>query len=92
MYITGCDTGFGNLLAKYLDKDGFHVIAGCYTEKGEVELKKACSARLSTVQLDVTDNNSIKKAADIIKTLVGNKGKGLKLCFISLLQRNLTVL
>ncbi|XP_060784834.1 retinol dehydrogenase 7-like [Neoarius graeffei] len=74
VYITGCDTGFGNLLAKYLDKDGFHVIAGCYTEKGEVELKKACSARLSTVQLDVTDNNSINKAADIIKTLVGNKG------------------
>ncbi|KAB5577251.1 hypothetical protein PHYPO_G00207760 [Pangasianodon hypophthalmus] len=74
VYITGCDTGFGNLLAKHLDKDGFCVIAGCYTEKGEVELKKACSARLSTVQLNVTDNDSIKKAAGIIKTLVGDKG------------------
>ncbi|MCI4378631.1 hypothetical protein PGIGA_G00218040 [Pangasianodon gigas] len=74
VYITGCDTGFGNLLAKHLDKDGFCVIAGCYTEKGEVELKKACSARLSTVQLNVTDSDSIKKAADIIKTLVGEKG------------------
>ncbi|MCJ8732743.1 hypothetical protein PDJAM_G00214810 [Pangasius djambal] len=74
VYITGCDTGFGNLLAKHLDKDGFCVIAGCYTEKGEVELKKACSARLSTVQLNVTDNDSIKKAAGIIKTLVGEKG------------------
>lgn len=63
VYITGCDTGFGNLLAKHLDKEGFCVIAGCYTEKGEVELKKACSARLSTVQLDVSDNNSIKRAA-----------------------------
>lgn len=76
VYITGCDTGFGNVLAKYLHKKGFCVIAGCYTEKGEVELKKACSDRLSTVQLDVTDSDSIKKAAGIIKTLVGEQGKG----------------
>lgn len=76
VYITGCDTGFGNLLAKHLDKEGFCVIAGCYTEKGEDELKKSCSARLSTVSLDVTDNDSITKAAGFIKTLVGEKGKG----------------
>ncbi|KAK2849877.1 hypothetical protein Q7C36_008660 [Tachysurus vachellii] len=74
VFITGCDTGFGNLLAKYLHKEGFCVIAGCYTEKGEVELKKVCSARLSTVQLDVTDSESIRKAAGIIKTLVKEKG------------------
>ncbi|KAK1788624.1 hypothetical protein P4O66_002447 [Electrophorus voltai] len=70
VYITGCDTGFGNLLAKHLDILGFCVIAGCYTEKGEDELNKACSTRLSAVQLDVTDNNSISKATDFIKTLV----------------------
>ncbi|XP_053351822.1 retinol dehydrogenase 16-like isoform X2 [Clarias gariepinus] len=74
VYITGCDTGFGNLLAKHLDEKGFCVIAGCYTEKGEIELKKACSARLITVQLDVSDNDSIKKAAGIIKNTVGEKG------------------
>ncbi|XP_073701493.1 retinol dehydrogenase 7-like [Garra rufa] len=74
VYITGCDTGFGNLLAKHLDTKGFRVIAGCYTEKGEDELKKCCSDKLTTLHLDVTDNNSIKKAADSIKTLVGEKG------------------
>ncbi|KAL6484523.1 hypothetical protein MHYP_G00065680 [Metynnis hypsauchen] len=74
VYITGCDTGFGNLLAKHLDTLGFCVIAGCYTEKGEDELKKACSPRLCTVQLDVTDNESIKKATDAIKALVGDRG------------------
>ncbi|KAI4873050.1 hypothetical protein NFI96_025474 [Prochilodus magdalenae] len=74
VYITGCDTGFGNLLARHLDKQGFCVIAGCYTEKGEDELKKACSTRLCTVQLDVTDNESIRKATDVIKTLVGGRG------------------
>lgn len=74
VYITGCDTGFGNLLVKHLDTKGFRVIAGCYTEKGEVELKKGCSDKLTTLHLDVTDNNSIKKAAETIKTLVGEKG------------------
>jgi len=75
VYITGCDTGFGNLLARHLDTKGFRVIAGCYTEKGEVELKKACSEKLTAMHLDVTDNDSIKKATDTIKTLVGQKGK-----------------
>lgn len=74
VYITGCDTGFGNLLAKHLDQLGFRVIAGCYTEKGEDELKKSASDKLSTVPLDVSDSASVSKAADHIKTLVGPKG------------------
>lgn len=78
VYITGCDTGFGNLLARHLDTKGFRVIAGCFTEKGEVELKKACSDKLTALHLDVTDNESIKKATDTIKTLVGQKGKSPK--------------
>lgn len=75
VYITGCDTGFGNLLAKHLDQLGFHVIAGCYTEKGEDELKKSASDKLTTVQLDVSNSASVSKAADHIKTLVGPKGE-----------------
>ncbi|XP_066544006.1 dehydrogenase/reductase SDR family member 9 [Amia ocellicauda] len=74
VYITGCDSGFGNLLAKHLDKLGFCVIASCFTEKGEVELKKVSSERLSTVHLDVTKSDSIKRAAEFIKTKVGQKG------------------
>ncbi|XP_050974701.1 dehydrogenase/reductase SDR family member 9 [Labeo rohita] len=74
VYITGCDTGFGNLLAKHLDTKGFRVIAGCYTEKGEVELKKCCSDKLTTLHLDVSNDSSIKEATDTIKTLVGEKG------------------
>ncbi|XP_041662495.1 dehydrogenase/reductase SDR family member 9 [Cheilinus undulatus] len=73
VYITGCDTGFGNLLAKHLDKLGFSVIAGCYTEKGEDELKKSASDRLTTLHLNVTDSESVAKAAAFIKDLVGQK-------------------
>lgn len=75
VYVTGCDSGFGNLLARHLDKLGFRVIAGCYTEKGEDELKKISSDRLTTVHLDVTDSESVSKAAAVIRTLVGQKGE-----------------
>ncbi|KAI1899538.1 hypothetical protein AGOR_G00062820 [Albula goreensis] len=74
VYITGCDSGFGNLLAKHLDKLGFCVIASCFTEKGEEELKKASSERLTTIHLDVTQTESVSKAAAFIKTKVGGKG------------------
>lgn len=74
VYITGCDSGFGNLLARHLDQLGYRVIAGCYTEKGEDELKKKTSDRLTTTHLDVTDSESVSKVAALIKTLVGENG------------------
>lgn len=82
VYITGCDTGFGNLLARHLDQLGFCVIAGCYTEKGEDELKKSTSDRLATVQLDVSDSVSVGRATAVIKTLVGQKGEWLSLFYV----------
>ncbi|XP_048835558.1 retinol dehydrogenase 7-like isoform X2 [Brienomyrus brachyistius] len=74
VYITGCDSGFGRLLARRLDALGFCVIASCITEKGEEDLKKDCSATLTTVHLDVTKTDSVTKAAELIKTKVGEKG------------------
>ncbi|KAG8000684.1 Retinol dehydrogenase 7 [Nibea albiflora] len=74
VYITGCDSGFGNVLARHLDQLGFYVIAGCYTEKGEDELKKIASGRLTTVHVDVTNSESVSKAAAFIKSVVGQKG------------------
>ncbi|KAK7939538.1 hypothetical protein WMY93_002864 [Mugilogobius chulae] len=74
VYVTGCDSGFGNQLVRHLDKLGYRVIAGCYTQKGEDELKKNTSDKLTTLHLDVTDTASVTKAVDVIKSLVGNKG------------------
>ncbi|XP_019897717.2 LOW QUALITY PROTEIN: 17-beta-hydroxysteroid dehydrogenase type 6 [Esox lucius] len=79
VYITGCDSGFGNLLARHLDQRGFSVIASCFTEKGEEDLRKACSDRLTTLHLDVRKNESIDKAAALIKDRVGTKGHFRKL-------------
>ncbi|KAL0970689.1 hypothetical protein UPYG_G00245740 [Umbra pygmaea] len=74
VYITGCDSGFGNLLARHLDKQGFCVIASCLTETGEEDLRKACSKKLTTLHLDVRKKESIDKAAAFIKDKVGAKG------------------
>lgn len=75
VFITGCDTGFGNVLARHLDKLGYRVIAGCYTGNGEDEMRKSASNRLTTIQLDVSDSQSVMKAAFFIKALVGEKGE-----------------
>lgn len=74
VFITGCDTGFGNLLAKRLNRNGFHVLAGCLTQSGADDLQKACPMGVKTTLLDVTNCESIKKAVQWVKAEVGSKG------------------
>ncbi|XP_029461538.1 dehydrogenase/reductase SDR family member 9 [Rhinatrema bivittatum] len=74
IFITGCDTGFGNLAAKTFDQKGFRVLAACLTETGAVSLKEATSERLKTVLLDVTNSENVHKVASWIKGEVGEKG------------------
>jgi len=76
IFITGCDTGFGNMISKRLDKMGCHVFAGCLTEKGEKELQAICSQRLQTIFLDVSKPESVRKAFDTVKSKLP-PGKGL---------------
>uniref|UniRef100_A0A3P9B8D2 Retinol dehydrogenase 5 (11-cis/9-cis) n=1 Tax=Maylandia zebra TaxID=106582 RepID=A0A3P9B8D2_9CICH len=71
VFVTGCDTGFGNLLCKKLDRKGFRVLAGCLTEKGADDLKE-CRA-LSELSCDVTSQDSIEKAMEWTKQEVGDK-------------------
>jgi len=74
--VTGCDTGFGNLLCRRLDSLGCHVFAGCYTEAGIQELTKACSVRIHALPLDVTKPESVKEAFHTIKAKLP-QGRGL---------------
>uniref|UniRef100_A0A674HSI4 RDH16 dehydrogenase n=1 Tax=Taeniopygia guttata TaxID=59729 RepID=A0A674HSI4_TAEGU len=57
--ITGCDSGFGNRLARQLDARGLRVLAACLTHTGAEQLRAATSDRLQTVLLDVTSSKSI---------------------------------
>ncbi|XP_067270856.1 retinol dehydrogenase 5 isoform X1 [Pseudorasbora parva] len=74
VFVTGCDSGFGHLLCKRLDKRGFRVLAGCLTEKGADDLKRATGPFLKTCILDVTSTASIQKAVEWTKNEVGDKG------------------
>ncbi|EDL79055.1 dehydrogenase/reductase (SDR family) member 9 [Rattus norvegicus] len=74
IFITGCDSGFGNLAARTFDRKGFRVIAACLTESGSEALKAKTSERLHTVLLDVTNPENVKETAQWVKSHVGEKG------------------
>lgn len=70
--VTGCDTGFGNLLARKLDKAGFKVIACCLFPEGSgaKQLKAESSSKLTIVKLDVTSDKDVNAAyAEVEKEL-----------------------
>ncbi|XP_053313653.1 retinol dehydrogenase 7-like isoform X2 [Spea bombifrons] len=72
--ITGCDSGFGNLLAKQLDRRGMRVLAACLTEKGAENLKKETSSRLQTFILDITDSQRVSFTAKWVSNIVEDAG------------------
>ncbi|KAL8163600.1 UNVERIFIED_CONTAM: hypothetical protein K2H54_031291 [Gekko kuhli] len=74
VFITGCDSGFGNQLARQLDMQGLRILAGCFTQKGAEELERVTSDRLKTIIIDVTSTESVAKATEWVKGHVGNKG------------------
>ncbi|XP_048218382.1 retinol dehydrogenase 5 isoform X2 [Perognathus longimembris pacificus] len=74
VFITGCDSGFGRLLALRLDQRGFRVLAGCLTPSGAENLQQMASSRLHTTLLDVTDPHSVQQAAKWAETHVQEAG------------------
>ncbi|NXQ65026.1 RDH16 dehydrogenase, partial [Anthoscopus minutus] len=72
--ITGCDSGFGNLLARQLDARGLRVLAACLTHAGAAQLQAATSKRLQTVLLDVTSSKSIADVTAWVRERVGDQG------------------
>ncbi|XP_075055525.1 retinol dehydrogenase 7-like [Mixophyes fleayi] len=72
--ITGCDSGFGNQLAKQLDRCGLRVLATCLTEKGAEDLKKETSNRLQTVILDIGNSQSVSSVAKWVSNTISDQG------------------
>ena len=74
VFITGCDSGFGNLLARQLVNRGMRVLAACFTEEGAQKLQRDTSYRLQTTLLDVTRTESIQAATQWVRDQVGEQG------------------
>lgn len=67
--MTGCDTGFGNLLARKLDAAGFKVLACCLIPDGAgaKQLKSDCSDKLRIYKLDVTSDKDVAAAYEQVE-------------------------
>ncbi|XP_015678380.1 retinol dehydrogenase 7-like [Protobothrops mucrosquamatus] len=74
VFITGCDSGFGNQLARQLDAQGLRVLASCLTSEAAEQLEKVTSDRLKTTLLDVISTENVAAATEWVKTCVGKKG------------------
>jgi NAD(P)-dependent dehydrogenase (short-subunit alcohol dehydrogenase family) len=79
--ISGCDTGIGCGLALELDKQGFNVLAGVFTENSVISLKNELSPKAAVFRLDITKQEDIDAAFELVKektkvlhALVNNAG------------------
>lgn len=87
--ITGCDTGFGNLFAKFLNKKGYHVFASCLSEQSCDQLKEDAHSpnRMISFVMDITKDAHIDNCFQLVRkylnhnpstkfwSLINNAGK-----------------
>lgn len=78
LLLPGCDSGFGHVLAKRMDSNGYRVIAGCLFPNGDgarqlLETKNSDGAGISVVPCDVTNERSLADAADFVTKQLGGK-------------------
>ena len=94
--ITGCDTGFGNLSAKLLNKYGFRVYATCLNadSDGASDLKVNCKypKKMHILQMNVSNDDQIEKCLLLVKENLNQNncklwGEYLILHFLSILVK-----
>lgn len=67
IFISGCDSGMGRVIAQHLDSLGIPVFAGCLTKAGADSLQSETSDKLQTVLVDITSSDSIQQALQFIQ-------------------------
>jgi len=72
--ISGCDSGFGKLIALELSQRGCTVLAGCFTEIGIKSIQLEKRDNLIAFELDITDQQSIKKCKKLADHYCNNTG------------------
>ncbi|KAI1299978.1 17-beta-hydroxysteroid dehydrogenase type 6 [Halotydeus destructor] len=77
VFVTGCDTGFGNLIAKSLSKKGFHVFAGCLFPDGDGAHELSEMSNITVLPLDVTKDEDAARCFEIVQNHVQETGQGL---------------
>ncbi|KAM4042459.1 retinol dehydrogenase 7-like [Anomaloglossus baeobatrachus] len=75
--ITGCDSGFGNLLALRLLDMGFTVFAACLFPDGEgaqALINHSSPGQVKVIRLDVTKDEEVEKVKQYVKENLPEKG------------------
>jgi NAD(P)-dependent dehydrogenase (short-subunit alcohol dehydrogenase family) len=76
--VTGASTGIGNACALHLDRIGFRVFAGVRRDEDAERLRSSASERLIPLKIEITDSESIDRAAREVETaLAGEQLRGL---------------
>ena len=71
VYVTGCDSGFGRIMAeKIRDMEGTGIFAGVYFQASVDELRGWNNPSVVPVQVDVTDESSVREAASMIRKML----------------------
>ena len=74
--ITGCGSGFGKEITQRLDHLGFRVLATCRTQEGVESVRQACSEKIKSYVLDVTDTKNVQEVFEKIKKEIsGEEGR-----------------
>ncbi|XP_072034224.1 D-beta-hydroxybutyrate dehydrogenase, mitochondrial-like [Amphiura filiformis] len=79
VFISGCDTGFGHLLAVSLDKLGYWVFAGClFPERdGAQQLCKETSDRVTILRCDITSDECVEDVRNRVAEICQQQSLGL---------------
>ncbi|KAJ3321909.1 (2R,3R)-2,3-butanediol dehydrogenase [Boothiomyces sp. JEL0866] len=69
--ITGCDTGFGNLTAISLAKQGYTVVATCLLKDSVAHLESLKQSNLNAMQMDVTKQSDLDSVYEYVQDTHG---------------------
>jgi len=73
VFLSGCDTGMGEMTALHLAGTGYHVFAGVYMEESIKKLKDkvkelhGTDTNITPIRFDVTKPETVKQAADSVE-------------------------
>ncbi len=71
--VTGASTGIGNAAAQKLDALGFEVFAGVRNDEDAERVSSEGSDRLQPLTIDVTDEGSVRAAAERVRERLGDR-------------------
>lgn len=72
--VTGASSGIGAAIVEALDRRGHDVYAGVRSDEAAAALSDRSSRRVVPMRLDVTDEDQVGEASDLVRSKVGRYG------------------